>query len=923
MDKKSKQKLLLIDGNALIHRAFHALPPLTNKKGDLVNAVFGFTSVLLKAIKDLKPTHIIVAFDKKGPTFRHKIFKDYKATREAAPQELYQQIPIVHQVVKSLNIPYYEMKGYEADDIIGTLSKQAGMNNVVVTGDLDALQLVDDDTQVYTMRKGVQDTVIYNEAKVIERYNLKPDQLIDYKGLRGDPSDNIPGVPGVGEKTAVLLLKKFGTIEKMYHKLKTKGYQLQIEGLRGGAGIHKKLLDYEKQALLSKKLGTIIIDMSLKIDLDKCVLKDYDRNKVVNLFQKLEFRSLLSRLPESLTEIKEQDNLFADIDSEDKNKKASHKEQIKYNLIGSELELKSFVQEISKVQEFVFDTETTSLDQMEAKLIGLSFAWEEQEAYYVPEKILNTSSGEKILEIFKDPKIKKIAHNAKYDYHVMKNYGVEVKNISFDTMIASYLLQAGTRRHNLDDLAFAEFGHEMISYSDLVGKGKDKKNIEDIELSKISDYACEDADYTLRLKNKFVQKLKKNIKLEKLFYDIEMPLVFILADMERNGVKLNVSLLKKLSKEFEAGINNLALKIYGKAGTKAFNIKSTQQLSKILFDKLKINTEGIKKTTTGYSTASTELKKLKDKHKIIALIEKYREMSKLKSTYVDSLPKLINKKTNRVHTSYNQTVTATGRLSSSNPNLQNIPIRTDEGKKIRKSFIAEKGYKLLSLDYSQIELRVLAHLSKDKSLVKAFKEDQDIHAATASILLDKDIDEITKEDRRLAKTINFGLLYGMSVYGLSERLGIGRDEAKVFIDNYFAKFSTIKKHLDGILDEAKKNGYVETLTGRRRYFPELSGSGPQVAAAQRMAVNMPIQGLGADIIKIAMIDLKEILDKNKDVRLILQVHDELVFEIKDNKLTSLAERIKDIMENSYKLNVPLKVDVTYGDNWEEMEEKRI
>lgn len=920
MVKKSKEKLLLIDGNALIHRAFHAVPPLTTKEGELVNAVFGFISVLLKAIKDLNPTHIIVAFDKKGPTFRHKMFKDYKATREAAPQELYQQIPIVHQVVKTLNIPYYEMKGYEADDIIGTLSKQAGINNVIVTGDLDALQLVDDDTQVYTMRKGVQDTVIYDEDKVIARYGLRPDQLIDYKGLRGDPSDNIPGVPGVGEKTAVLLLKEFGTIEKMYQKLKSKDYQLQIEGLRGAAGVHKKLLNYEKQALLSKKLGTIVIDMPLKIDLKKCVLKDYDRGKVVNLFQKLEFRSLLSRLPESLTETREQDTLFAGLISEEKSKKISRQENVKYKLVKAEMELKDFVSKISKVNEFVFDTETTSLDQMEARLIGLSFAWKEQEAFYVPEKILKTKSGKKILDIFKDPKIKKIAHNAKYDYHVMKNYGVEVENIYFDTMVASYLLQAGTRRHNLDDLAFAEFGHEMISYSDLVGKGKDKKNIEDIELSKISDYACEDADYTLRLKNKFTKRLKKNKKLEKLFYDMEMPLVFILADMERNGVKINAALLKKLAKEFEAEINSLAIKIYKEAGTKAFNIKSTQQLSKILFDKLKISTEGIKKTTTGYSTASTELQKLKDKHKIIALIGKFREMSKLKSTYIDSLPKLINKKTKRVHTSYNQTVTATGRLSSSNPNLQNIPIRTIAGKKIRKSFVAEKGYKLLSLDYSQIELRVLAHLSKDKSLVKAFKEDQDIHAATASILLDKDIKLVTKDDRRLAKTINFGLLYGMSVYGLSERLGIGRDEAKVFIDNYFAKFSTIKNYLDSILAKAKKDGYAETLTGRRRYFPELHGRGPQVAAAQRMAINMPIQGLGADIIKIAMVNLKVILDKNKDIRLILQVHDELVFEVKEDKLESIAGDVKRIMENAYKLNIPLKVDITYGDNWEEMEE---
>lgn len=918
--KKIKQKLVLIDGNALIHRAFHALPPLTNKKGQMTNAVFGFTSVLLKAIKDLKPTHIVVAFDKKGPTFRHKLYKDYKATREAAPKELYQQIPIVHQVVKAMNIPFYEMKGFEADDIIGTLSKKAGIDNVIVTGDLDALQLVDQDTKVYTMRRGVQDTVVYDSKKVKQRYDLKPEQLIDYKGLRGDASDNIPGVPGVGEKTAVILLKEFGTIENLYQKIKQKNYQLNIKGLRGAESLQKKLLENEEQALLSKKLGKIIIDMPLKIDLKKCVLSDYERGKVVDLFQKLEFKSLLSRLPESLTESKEQGTLFAGLAGENENKKSKTRAEFRYELIDNEKKLQQLLRKLEKIKETTFDTETDSLNQMEAKLIGISIAWQEGEAYYIPEKILISSAGKKFINLLASEKIKKIAHNAKYDYHVMLNYGVEVNNLYFDTMVASYLLQTGSRRHNLDDLTFAEFGHEMISYEDLVGKGKEAKQITDVDIIKLKDYACEDADFTLRLKNKFAKRMDKRNKLKKLFNEIEMPLVFILAKMERVGVKVNVAELKKLSKIFEQKINQLAMNIYREAGTKAFNINSTQQLSQILFDKLKISTEGIRKTTTGYSTASRELNKIKDKHKIVPLIEKYREMVKLKSTYVDSLPKLVNKETGRVHTSYNQTVTATGRLSSSDPNLQNIPIRTEEGRKIRKSFIAEKEFKLLSLDYSQIELRILAHLSKDANLVKAFQEDQDIHAATASILLEKDLKDITKEDRRVAKTINFGLLYGMRAYGLSDRLGIDRKEAKEFVDNYFAKFSSVQTYLDAILKKARKDGYVETLTGRRRYFPELNGSGPQVAAAERMAINMPIQGLSADIMKIAMINLKPLLDKNQNIKLIMQVHDELIFEVKEEMLNATASEVKNVMEKAFKLNVPLKVDVNYGDNWEEMKE---
>lgn len=920
---KVNKKILLIDGNALIHRAFHALPALTTKAGELVNAVFGFTSVLLKAIKELKPTHVLVAFDKKGPTFRHKIFIDYKATRQAAPQELYKQIPRIKQVIQAFNIPSFEIRGYEADDIIGTLSKKIGFENIIVTGDLDALQLVDENTRVYTLRRGVQDTIIYDERAVFERYRLTPKQLIDFKALRGDPSDNIPGVRGIGEKTATYLLQKFKNLENLYKRIEEPGFKQKNKKEKIiKENVLFALLEHKKEAFLSKRLAKIICDIRLDFDLEKCKLKEYDREKVVRLFQELEFRSLLARLPES-KKAGQQAGLFKEKIKNEKQKEKENqslvrmKDYRKYILVDSEEKFNYLIKKLSSLSQFALDTETTSQHAMEARLLGISFAWKENEAYYVPiyASRFSISAGQfsRLKAILENKKIKKIGHNIKYDLIVLKNSFIDLRGIDFDTMVASYVLAPGTRRHNLEDLAFQELGYEMMSFDDLVGQGKNKKKIEEIDLERLAFYSCEDVDFTFRLFKIFQKKLAKEKMLERIFKEIEMPLISCLAQMEMWGVRLDKQFLKDLSKIFETNIKELEKEIYKLAGCK-FNVNSSKQLKEILFKKLKISTREVKKIQTGFSTAASELAKLRLAHPIISLIEKHRELAKLKNTYTDALPRLVNIKTGRVHTSFNQTVTATGRLSSSDPNLQNIPVKTEIGRQIRRAFIAEKGYYILSCDYSQIELRVMAHLSQDQNLIKAFERDEDIHAATAATLFKKEAGKISFEERRVAKTINFAVMYGMSPYGLAQTLTCDVEEAKEFINKYFENYPSIALYIKKTLDFARKNGYVKTLMGRRRYLPELVHSqGIATAAAERMAINAPIQGLAADIIKIAMQKILPLL--SQETKMIIQVHDELVFEIKKEQVKKVAKEIKKIMENAFKLCIPLKVDVSYGENW--------
>ncbi len=894
-----KKKLVLVDTPAIIHRAFHALPHLSTKQGKPVNAVYGFCMIFLNMLKELKPNLVATTFDYPKPTFRHKMYKEYKGKRVKAPQELYDQIPKIKEIIRALNIPIFEKPGFEADDLIGAIDKKAKDQVdeiIIVTGDLDTLQLVDKKTKVYTMKRGLTDTVIYDQAAVKNRYGLKPEQLLDFKGLRGDPSDNIPGILGIGEKTAADLILKYGSIKGIYKNLDKLTPRLQ-ELLKG-----KK-----DKAELAKELVTIKTDLPIKFKLQKCALDDFDRTKVVKIFQELEFKSLLPKLPTPAETA--QKSLFA------------RKIEGDYQLIKSSEQLEKLIDQLEKSKGFVVDIETDQLDAVTGKLIGLSFSYKPRQAFYL--SFSNDKKAEsqlqKLKPVLENPKIPKYGHNLKYDYMILKGYGVELAPIAFDTMIASYLLNSQTRAHKLDQVAFVELGHEMIPIEELIGSGKKQKLLSQAPIEKVAQYSCEDSDISLRLVKRFAPRIKKQ-KFNQLFYKIEMPLVKVLADMELVGIKLDSLYLAKLSKKVNQKISRLKQKILGLAGCE-FNISSTQQLSKILFEKLKISTDGIKRTKTGHSTAASELEKLKGKHKIIDLIREYRELTKLKNTYLDALPRLVNPKTGRLHTSFNQTITATGRLSSSNPNLQNIPARTELGEEIRKSFVVDSGCSLISADYSQIELRIAASLAKDKKMIQAFENDEDIHAATAAEIFGVADTKVTPQMRRVAKTVNFGVLYGMSPYGLAQSLDIKQEKAGLFIKKYFSVYSGVRDYIADIIAETRKSGYVETLSGRRRYLPEINSGMPQVRrAAERMAINMPAQGTAAEIMKLAMIAVADYLEKTKAKdQLLLQVHDELVFEVPKADVKKTAAKIKNIMEEVFELAVSLKVDIKVGKNWKEME----
>ncbi len=914
---KIKQKFILIDGNALVHRAFHALPPLTTKTGELVNAVYGFITIFLKALKDIKPEYVAVTFDKAKKTFRDEIYKEYKATRVKAPQELYDQIPKIKEVLKLFKVPIYELDGFEADDVIGTIAHHAEVNKpeietIIVTGDLDTLQLIDDNTKVYSLKRGISDTIIYDEKNVQQRFNgLKPNQMIDYKALKGDPSDNIPGVKGIGEKTAIILLKQFKTLDNLYKNIQSKKFS---------ESVRQKLIDHKDEAYLSQKLATIVLDALIKFKLSDAKVKPYDKQGLINLFQNYQFTSLLNKLPGSgITTIgqplpRRRDKLVSPTG-------------IEYRTIQSEKEFDNFIKILAKQKEFCFDTETTGLDPFTSKLLGISFCWQKGLAYYLPiaevkgeglfEEIeINQTWLKKIAPIFTDTKIAKIGHNLKFDSEMLINQGLEVNNLAFDTMIASYVLNPGSRAHSLDNLAFTELGHQMISFSDLTNNKK--LPITQVPLLKLSEYSCEDADYTWRLYELLSNKLKKE-KFVKLFEEIEMPLIPVLISMEQDGIKIDPQYLKIFSKKIQKQIDSVSAKIFKLAGTE-FNISSPMQLKEILFDKLQIPTAGIGRIKTGFSTDAASLEKLKGRHKIIDLISDYRELSKLKNTYIDALPELIEKSTGRVHTSFNQTITATGRLSSSNPNLQNIPIKTALGREVRKAFIAEKGYRLVAADYSQIELRIVASLSNDQNMIKAFKEGEDIHTITAAKIHGLKPEEVTKEIRRSAKEVNFGVLYGMGTHGLASRTGISYAQAQDFIAKYFLAFPNIKKYIEDTKEFAKDKGYVETMFGRRRYLPDIHSGVPNItAAAERMAINMPIQGTAADLIKMAMIKIHAKLSQiSPKSRMILQVHDELVFEVPDKETAKVAEFVKKEMEDVYKFKCPIKVGVEVGDNWGEL-----
>ncbi|MDZ7798781.1 MAG: DNA polymerase I [Patescibacteria group bacterium] len=908
-----KEKLVIIDGNALIHRAFHALPPtLTTKKGELVNAVYGFTSVLLKVLNDLKPDYVAATFDLAGPTFRDKMYKEYKATRVKADQSLYDQIPRVKEVVKAFNIPIFEKKGFEADDLIGTIVSQitnhkSQIESIVVTGDLDTLQLVNKSTKVFTLKKGVSDEVIYDEKAVKQRFGFGPKKVVDYKALRGDPSDNIPGVKGVGQKTATKLIKEYGCLEKIYKNIDKIKERWQ-----------KLLKENKKEAELSKKLATINCNVPLKFNLKKAKIHDYDRREVVELFQKLEFKSMLNRLPEVEKGKGFQGKMpLGSENNQEKRKEKAKDLGLEYKLIDKEKDLIKLIEALKRQKEVCFDTETTSFEPLKARLLGISFSFKGNEAYFVSVVKL-PKAIEKLKPILENEKILKYAHNIKYDYSVMKQAGVEVKPLWFDSMIAAYLINPGVRQYNLDSLVFSELGYEMQPMTALIGKkGKNQLLIEKIPLEKLSWYSCEDADFTFKLSKKLDPELDKK-NLDKLFHEMEMPLVRVLAEMEEVGVKIDSDYLAEMSQEVRARLSKIRKEIYKLAGCE-FNINSPLQLRKILFEELKISAEGISRTKTGISTAASELEKMKDRHPIINLISEHRELSKLKSTYLEALPKLVNKKTGRVHTSYNQTIVATGRLSSSKPNLQNIPVRTKLGAKIRNAFIPEKGYKILKADYSQIELRVVASLSGDEKMINSFKKGEDIHTRTAAIINEVPLDKVTKKMRYAAKATNFGIIYGLGVYGLSSNAGISLDKARDFIERYFSLYEGVADFLETSRDQAFEEGYNETLFGRRRYYPEIqSGNKGLKAAAERAAINHPVQGTAADIIKLAMIKIdKELPRISSKSKMIMQVHDELVFEVPEKELSKVSKFVKETMENIHKLKVPIVVDIESGQSWGE------
>lgn len=900
---KLTKKLVLIDGNAIIHRAFHALPPLMTKKGELVNAVYGFSSLLLRVIKELEPDYIVATFDLKAPTFRHEEYKEYKATRVKAPQELYDQIERVKEMTKAFGIPIYEKQGFEADDLLGTIVAQSeksgeAVENIVVTGDLDTLQLVSPKTKVYALRKGMSDTVIYDEAGVMERYGLKPLQMIDYKGLRGDPSDNIPGVKGVGEKTAVELLKKYGSLEEVYKN---------VEETKGA--LKEKLTRDKMQAFMSKHLATIVRDAPIKFDFASAVMREFNRSELVALFQELNFFSLIKRIPTD----------GADNADDKKINSESGVADFKFEII-SEDKTEEFLDGLAKEKEVAFWLDTDG----DKNINGIAFSFKTGRAFYV-EKL--KTKNQKLKTIFSNPEILLIGYNLKESYKILKNNNIELAENLWDVMLGAYALNPGGKM-DLAQLVLEELGEEM--------KGEAKKGQLGLEIESPEEKAqkiCQKADYLFKLKNIFAEKIERisseqktlpsyghlpskegRKTLENLFSEVEMPLVKVLAEMELAGVKLNKIIFKGISEKITERIVNLEKGIYKLAGTE-FNINSPKQLQEILFVRMKLPTENIKKLKTGFSTGANELEKLRKESKIIEKIEEYREIFKLKTTYLDTLPEMTDKHS-RIHSSFNQAVTATGRLSSSEPNLQNIPIRTELGELLRTAFEAEKGYSLVSADYSQIDLRVVAHVSGDKKMIETFMKGEDVHRATAAEVKKVPLSQVTEKMRSEAKALNFGVIYGMSVFGFSESAGIDREEAKKFINSYMEKFSGIAKYMKDTKEFARQNLYVETEMGRRRNVPEINSPNFQVQnATERMAINLPIQGLAADIMKLAMIKVYEEFKDDQDVKMVLQVHDEIILEVKEEKAREVAEKMKGIMENAYKLKVPLVVDVKIGDNW--------
>jgi DNA polymerase-1 len=905
-----KPLLVLVDGSAVFYRGYYALPPtMTNKEGFPTNALYGFTTIFLKMLTDLNPQYVIVTWDKSGTTFRNDMYPEYKGTRKATPDDLKIQMPILKDLMGIMNVPFVELDQFEADDIIGTLAAQAEVlgtvRTLVMTGDLDELQLVDKNT-VVRIAKTNGESIDYDIAKVHERYGVTPKQFIDVKALKGDASDNIPGVPGIGEKGAMDLIGKYGSLDEVYAHVADQT-----------PGLQKKLTEGKDLAYLSQKLSTIVCDAPVTLDLEAATLKAFDGPGIHDMFRKLDFRSLLAKLPEEIKIASADGELTLFSDGVATPKERKHLAEADYKAVLTEQELDDLVGLLGKQDVFAFDTETTSVDTFSADLVGLSFSWKAGTGYYVPVghtegKQLNRDLVlAKLKPVLENPKIGKVGHNIKFDYEMIKRYGVRVAPVVMDTMVAAFLLNSLGRSQSLDGLAYDLLDIEMIPITDLIGTGKTQGSFDQTPIEDAVIYASEDADITWRIYEILKPQLEEK-GLTKLGDETEWPLIPVLGDMELAGIELDVKFLEDFKVRLDKNVGELATQIYGHAGQE-FNLNSPSQLGQILYGRLELSTVGLKKGKTGFSTAAAELEKLRDAHPIVPLLMNYRELDKLKSTYVDALPQLV-KSDGRIHTSFNQTIAQTGRLSSTNPNLQNIPVRTELGREIRQAFVAPKGRVLVSADYSQIELRVAAALAHDEDMIETFEQGIDLHQKTAAELYSVPLEEVSKEMRGNAKTINFGVLYGMSAHGLSVATGMDQKEASDFIKRFFEVRPALAKYIEETKKFAHDNEYTQTLFGRRRPCPEINSSNFMLrSGAERMAVNVPIQGTAADIYKLAMIKVAEKLDNSS--LLLLQIHDELIVETDADKGDAVAAMMKETMEAAFDIGVPLAVDIAVGTNW--------
>jgi len=917
------EKLFLLDAYALIYRAYYAFikNPRINSKGFNTSAILGFVNTLEEVLRKENPTHIGIAFDPSGPTFRHEAYEAYKAQREETPEAIRQSVPVIKDIIRAYHIPILEIAGYEADDVIGTLATEAGkrgINTYMMTPDKDYGQLVSEHVFMYRPKYGDKDFEVMGVEEVKAKFDIQsPLQVIDMLGLMGDTADNIPGCPGVGEKTAQKLIAQFGNIENLL---------AHTDELKGA--IKKKVEENKEQITFSKFLATIKTDVPIALDMEALKREEPDEEELRRLFEMLEFRSLIDRViktekkaPSSPAAQPDLFGFFAEEDTVDaKNSILTRLEDLSYDyqLVDNKEEMAILAEKLLAQNFFSLDTETTGIDPITAELVGMSFSFAENQAFYVPVPA-NREEALTIVNIFKhafeNPDSLKIGQNIKYDLIMLANYGVTLKGKMFDTMIAHYVLQPELR-HGMDYLAEIYLKYETIKIEELIGaKGKKQGNMRDLAPEAVYKYACEDADVTLKLKQVLENELETN-GVKKLFEEIEMPLVPVLAYMERNGVRIDTDALKETSRHFTARMNQIEEEVHQLAGME-FNIASPKQVGEVLFDRLKI-VEKAKKTKTGqYVTSEEVLESLRGKHEIVGKILEHRGLKKLLGTYIDALPQLINPATGRIHTSFNQTVTATGRLSSSNPNLQNIPIRNEDGKEIRKAFIPDEGCEFFSADYSQIELRIMAHLSNDPHMIEAFQKDQDIHAATAAKIYKVKLEEVTREQRSKAKTANFGIIYGISVFGLAERLNVDRKEAKALIDGYFENYPNVKAYMDQSIQEAREKGYIETIFKRKRYLPDINSKNAVVRGyAERNAINAPIQGSAADIIKVAMIRIyQRFQEEGIHSKMILQVHDELNFSVLPEEKEKVQQIVISEMEAAYKMKAPLRADHGWGHNW--------